>query len=143
MAKIKESAVISSKWARRAGNASDEYLQGVQNPRVDWATATAAAEKAYEDGIQKSVARKAFGKGVKKAGSTKWQNAAIEKGPDRYRTGVQLGQAAYEEGFAPFRAAIASLNLPARGAKGDPKNIDRVRAVAEALHKKKLELEGR
>ncbi len=51
--------------------------------------------------------------------------------------------AAYEEGFAPFRTTIANLTLPPRGPKGDPKNINRVSAVASALHKKKLELEGR
>lgn len=143
MAAIKDSSVIAAKWKRRASTAGAEYEEGVRNPRKDWATETANAEKAYEEGLANSIQRKAFGKGVKKAGTSKWQDAAIEKGPRRFTEGVNLAENSYEEGFAPFRATIANLTLPPRGPKGDPKNINRVAAVASALHKKKLELEGR
>jgi DNA-binding transcriptional MocR family regulator len=143
MAAIKETARIADKWERRAGNAQAEYEEGVRNPRKDWAAATASAEKAFEQGIQQSIQRKAFGKGVRKAGTAKWQENAVEKGPVRFAQGVSLAKGSYEEGFAPFRQTISNLTLPARGAKGDPKNINRVAAVAKALHDKKLELEGR
>lgn len=143
MAAIKSAAEISSKWSRRAGTAGAEYEEGVRNPRKDWATETAKSEQAYEQGIQASISRKAFGKGVKKSGTEKWQRNAIEKGPARFTQGVGVAQNDYEAGFEPFRQVISATNLPQRGPKGDPKNIQRVAVLAKALHSKKLELEGR
>jgi len=143
MANIKDASLIASKWKRRSENAGAEYEEGVRNPRTDWAQATSAAESAYDQGVQNAINRKAFGKGVRKAGTAKWQSNALSKGPSRFSTGVAAAQQAYEDGFAPYRQTISALSLPARGAKGDPKNIQRVAAVASALHAKKIELEGR
>jgi hypothetical protein len=135
---IKDLSKISAKWTRVTAGATQEYTEGIQNPRTDWATATAKAEASYEKGIQASIARKSFGKGVKAAGSTKWAEGAITKGPMRYSQGVGLATALYEKGFAPFRETIANTTLPARGPKGDPANIQRVAVMAKALHDKKL-----
>lgn len=142
MAEIKELSDIVSKWQRRAGSAGTEYAEGVKNPKKDWATETAAAEGNYEAGLQKSISRKAFGKGVKKAGTSKWQQNSIEKGPARYAQGVSQAGDAYATGFAPFAQTIANTTLPPRGPKGDPNNIQRVVVIAKALHEKKISLEG-
>jgi hypothetical protein len=142
MPAIKTLDRIKAKWNRVTSAASGEYEEGVRNPRTDWKTATMGAEKAYESGIQKSIQQKAFGKGVNKAGTAKWQTNAIEKGPARFSQGVQLAEQAYADGFAPFRDVIANLKLPDRGPKGDPVNIQRVALQAKALHDKKLSLRG-
>lgn len=142
MAQIKDLNEIKEKWQRRAGSAGGEYQEGVQNPKKDWAEETAKAEGNYEQGIQKSISRKAFGKGVRRAGTSKWQRNAIEKGPSRYSQGVAQAGQAYADGFAPFAQTIANTNLPDRGPKGDPKNIQRVAVMAKALHDKKISLEG-
>jgi hypothetical protein len=139
---IKDLSRISAKWSRVTAGATQEYTEGVQNPRIDWAQATAKAEGAYEKGIQASISRKSFGKGVKAAGSEKWSKGAITKGPARYSQGVTLAQADYEKGFAPYREVIANTNLPARGPKGDPGNIQRVAIMSKALHDKKNSLLG-
>jgi len=47
---------------------------------------------------------------------------------------VRLARVDYEEGFKPYRDLIASIDLPPRGPRGDPSNIDRVRIIAERLH---------
>jgi len=143
MAKIKDTSTIAEKWQRRAGSAGTEYEEGVRNPRADWATETAKAESNYEQGVQAGIQRKSFGKGVKKAGTDTWQKNSISKGPQRYSQGVALAGDKYAEGFAPFAQVIGATNLPARGPKGDPKNIQRVATMAKALHDKKIELEGR
>jgi hypothetical protein len=135
---IKDMAKISAKWKRVTSAATQEYTEGIQNPRTDWAVETAKAEAAYEKGIQASIGRKSFGKGVRAAGTEKWKSNAIEKGPMRFSQGVGLGAASYEKGFAPFREIIANTNLPARGPKGDPSNINRVAVMAKAMHDKKL-----
>ena len=112
--------------------------QGVQNPAKDWKNETAASESRYEAGVQESIRGKRFGKGVSEAGTAKWQEKTLAKGTQRWGPGVQVAQSDFEEGFEPFRNVIAGLSLPAKFPKGDPRNIQRVAAVAKALHDKKV-----
>ena len=138
MANIKSLERTSSKWQRVTSGASAEYAEGVANPSKDWQKETTLATAAYKDGMQKSLANDSFAKGVAKAGTAKWQANAIAKGPARYSQGVQLGIDAYSAGFRPYYDIIRSINLPARGSKGDPKNINRVAVLAAALHDAKV-----
>lgn len=138
MANIKPLDKISEKWKRLTSAATGDYTDGINNPRVDWAAAAAGAEKLYATGVQQAVTRQSFSKGVKKAGTQKWQTNAVEKGAPRFSQGVAVSQTAYENGFSPYRNAIAALTLPPRGPKGDASNINRVTAVTNALHNLKL-----
>lgn len=133
MAAIASPAEIAAKWARVTPLRSQDYEDGIRNPRVDWATATGAASDAWKAGIQQAIAQDSFRKGVTKAGTSKWQTSAIAKGPARWQQGVAVGQAAYETGFAPYRDAIERVTLPPRYAKRDPRNLDRVKAIVDAL----------
>ena len=127
----------SDKWVRRAGQAAQDYRQGVQNPRTSWQEATEAASDAQAAGVQEAIADGRFAKGVANAGNQKWQSKAASKGADRFGPGVQAGKADYERGFAPYQSVLSGLSLPPRGANGDPRNLERVRAVAEALRSAK------
>ena len=138
MTEIKSLDRINAKWQRVTAGAGQEYAEGVANPTRDWKTQTANANPAYKAGLQKSMAADSFLKGVNTAGTAKWQKGAMEKGPDRFAQGVSLAGDAYTAGFAPYRTVIQGLTLPARGAKGDPANINRVAVVAKALHDKKV-----
>lgn len=138
MPAVKSLDRISSKWARVAAVSQQEFEDGVRNPRADWAETTRAAESNYERGVQTAIQRKSFGKGVAKAGTAKWQERTLSKGPNRWAEGIQKSRSAYESGFAPFREVIQRTTLPPRGPKGDPKNIQRVSAIAEALHAEKI-----
>ena len=80
--------------------------------------------------------------GKLKRGTDKWKKMASTKGPSRFAEGVMVAKPDYEKGFAPFAEEIAKTELPPRGPKGDPANIQRVAAIAAALHKKKMELLG-
>ena len=128
----------SDKWVRRAGAAAQDYKQGVQSPRTSWQEATADAEENYNAGVQEAISAGRFGKGVSAAGNQKWQAKAASKGADRFGPGVQAGKSDYERGFAPYQSVLSGLSLPPRGAKGDPRNLERVRAVAEALRAAKV-----
>lgn len=134
MPRVKSASESAAKWAERAGNASGEYAQGVQNPKADWKDATVAAADAYKQGVQASIAKGSFARGVTKAGSEKQINNSLSKGVGRYSTGVAIAQNDYEAGVAPFLLTIERTNLPIRKAKGDPANIERVAKLAAALH---------
>jgi len=143
MAFIRSVDSISKKWAEVTPMRSADYAAGVANPRRSWAQATKAAEKSYEDGVQKAIGRKAFGKGVGKAGDEKWSRKAQVNGTRNWGPGVQEAQGDYATGFAPYQAAIASCVLPPRFARRDPRNLARVKAIDDALIAKKESLSGK
>jgi len=133
MAGIKSLDASARKFTQNASQAGGAYSEGVANPKRDWAQSTKAAESSYEQGVQGAIQKKSFGKGVSKAGSAKWQKGATEKGSSRFAAGVGMAGDAYVKGFSPYHQAIASAQLPARFAKRDPRNIERVKAVVKVM----------
>lgn len=138
MASIRSAAEIADKWGRVTPARSIDYKKGVENPKRDWAEAAEAAEGVYKQAVIEAANAGRYGKGVAKAGTQKWKTNAIAKGPSRFAAGVALGKGAYLKGFAPYQEVIASTELPPRGPKGDPANLQRVVVLAAALHSKKI-----
>lgn len=135
---LKDTATIARKYSQRAQAAGADYAAGVKSPRADWAANTVAAKGAYAQGVQDSIGRDAFAKGVNNAGTAKWQGKAAGVGATRYPQGVAGAEADYAKGFQPYAETLASTTLPPRAAKGSPQNLERVRAVADALHRRKV-----
>lgn len=133
MAFIRSIEHIANKFSTVTPQRTEDYRIGVQNPRKDWATTTAAAESAYETGVQLAITKKRFGRGVKAAGTETWQRGAVEKGTQRWGPGVAMAKDKYAAKFAPYRDAIERVTLPPRFARRDPRNLDRVKAVVNAL----------
>ena len=142
MAFIRSVDQIASKWAEVTPMRTADYAAGIANPRRSWSAATKAAEKAYEEGVTKSIARKAFGKGVGKAGDEKWSRKASTRGVANWGPGVAEAKGDYAAGFGPYQAAIAATVLPPRYARRDPRNLQRVKAIVDALVAKKESLMG-
>lgn len=138
MPTTKSASASSKKWKERVAGATDDYLSGVENPKEDWAQRTEAAEENYNSGIQDSISRGAFAKGVRDSGSSNWKAKTLAKGRTRWTQGVAVGQQDFEKGISPYLDVINSTILPPRRMKGDPGNIDRVRVIADALHRKKV-----
>jgi len=138
MVAIKPIADIAAKFAEVTPGRVAYYESGVRSPDEDWETETAAAEKAYEQGVSAAVARKAFAKGVKDAGTKKWQDKTIAKGLTRWPEGVRLAEPDFAAGFGPYRDIIERITLPKRGPRGDPANYDRSRKIGDALNKARL-----
>ena len=135
---LKPMEQIADKWARRAQAAAPEYTAGVASPRTDWAQATVAAADAQAAGVQEAIAAGRFAREVRKAGTAKQQAAAMGKGAQRYSPGVSGAKADYNAGFAPYAQLLSSISLPTKGAAGAAGNLERVRAVADALRAKKV-----
>ncbi len=138
MAEIKRLDAIREKWGRVTPGRVTDYALGIKNPKRDWEVETVAAEDRYKMGVDAAAAKGMFGKGVKAAGSKKWEEMALKKGPGRFSEGVFIAGPAFEKGFAPFHAAIERTTLPPRFPKGDPRNYDRVRVIGMALHEEKV-----
>jgi hypothetical protein len=135
---IKSLSAVREKWARVTPMRTEDYKLGVKNPKRDWADETEAAEQNWKMGIDKAASQGLFKKGVRQAGTGKWEKGALEKGPQRFAEGVMLAESDYEKGFAPFHAAIERADLGPRFPRRDPRNLNRVKAVVDALVAEKL-----
>lgn len=142
MAFIRSVDQIATKWAEVTPMRSADYAAGIASPRRSWAAATKAAESSYESGVTKAIGRKAFGKGVGKAGDEKWSRKASTRGVANWGPGVADAKGDYASGFAPYQAAIAACALPPRYARRDPRNLARVKAIVDALVAKKESISG-
>ena len=142
MAKTLDPNAIATKWNQRASVAGPAYSAGVANPSKDWATATAQAQPAYEQGVQTAITRNSFANGAKKAGTAKWQSGATQKGAQRYPQGVSLAQGTYAAAITPYLQTLSSLTLPARGPSGSPQNYQISQAVGTALAAKKASIQS-
>jgi len=138
MAEIKSLSAIGEKWGRVTPQRAEDYKLGVQSPKRDWAEETKAAKENWKAGIDSAASKDLFSKGVEAAGTSKWKEKTLKKGPGRFAEGVYIAQPDYEKGFAPYREAIAAVDLGPRYPKRDPRNLDRVKKVVAALVAKKL-----
>jgi len=138
MPAIKSASEIAKKWATVTPGRSADYEEGVRSPKRSWATATAGAETSYKEAVIKAANAGRFGKGVKAAGDEAWTRGATEKGVQRWGPGVAIAEGDFASGFGPYADVIRATTLPPRYPKGDPRNIQRVAAMADALHKQKV-----
>jgi len=134
MPATKNIALVVDKWKRRAAQAAPDYAAGVKSPKADWATQTANSEENYNAGVQAAISRGAFGSGVQKAGTQKWQRKAIAIGAGRFGPGVAAAAPEYQDKMQGVLSTIESVSLPPRGPKGDPRNYLRSQVIGEALH---------
>ena len=128
----------AARYVQRASLSGEAYSTGVSSPRADWADATAASEETWKQGVQQAVAKKSFSSGVRRVGTSKWRSRALAVGRDRFVEGVTNAEAAYSSGVKPYLEVIEKTELPTRYPKGDPRNLNRVKAISEALHNKKI-----
>ena len=136
MVKTRGIEYTKKKWKSRVDVAAPDYEAGIKDPKKDWETETKEAEARYEEGVRKAISEKRFGKGVEEAGTEKWQEKTIEKGVRRWPEGVAVAEPDYEEGMKPVLDAIEGVKLPPRYPAGDPRNLERVKAITTAVHEK-------
>ncbi|MQY78381.1 MAG: hypothetical protein GH151_04180 [Bacteroidetes bacterium] len=135
---VPSAAKIAEKWARVTPERTIDYEEGVRNPLRDWETETKAAEPRYEEGIKAAIARKAFGKGVARVGTAKQKSKTISKGIPRWPEGVRVAEKDMRDGMENVVKTLEGITLPQRYPTGDPRNIERVRVIQQALHKMKI-----
>lgn len=138
MAEIKSLGAIREKWGRVTPMRTEDYKLGIANPKRDWAEETEAGKTNWKMGVDKAAAGDMFAKGVRKAGTGKWKDNALQKGPGRFAEGVMIAAPDYEKGFAPYHQAIERADLGPRFPRRDPRNLNRVKAIVDALVAEKM-----
>jgi len=140
--KAPSAAEIAEKWAGVTPGRASYYEAGVTSPAEDWEKNTAAQASNFKAAVQAADIDKRFSGGVHKAGTAKWQRKAKDVGVSRFGTGVSAAKGDMSAGVEPYVAVINATDLPSRKPRGDPGNMERVKAIATALHTKRLALIG-
>jgi hypothetical protein len=99
---------IAAKFQRGVQAAGQDYSDGVQNPSRSWSQATQNGARRWQAGIQQAIQENRFAKGVAAAGDQKWQQAAIEKGAQRYQAAAATAAANYAQVAGQIMSAAAS-----------------------------------
>jgi hypothetical protein len=128
---VKDAGASAAKWSQRAGAAQATYTAGVAATTKDQAALAAAAEGLWAQAVATAAANKRFSIGLQKSGVAGWKAGVASVGGARYSQGVGVAGPKYQAGVAPYFAALSSVTLPARGPKGS--NGARVDAVVNAL----------
>jgi hypothetical protein len=136
--KIKSPDTIARKWAEVTPGRAAYYEQGTAGKGAAWAAGAKAASPNYKAAMQAVISGNLQEKGVDKAGPSAYDTGVKEKGVQRWPQGVSVGGPNYQKGFAPYHGVLSGLTLLPRGPKGDPKNLERVRAIMTALRAKKV-----
>ena len=131
---------IVDKWNRRASAAGPDYQAGIQAPRTPWSQGALSAKEAWKQAVTDAASKDLFAKGVAKAGDAKWATKALSVGVRRYPEGVAAAKDDYKNNFAPFYDALGKVALPARAPRGDPRNLERVKAIVNAMRQTKEQL---
>jgi hypothetical protein len=138
MATIKSLDRIKTNWQSGTATAQPRYKDGVENPRTPWKDATIAAAPLQKQAMLDALNRDAVLKGVQATAPDKQKIRASTLGPSRYSAGAAAAVNDYGIGFAPYREVISGVVLAPRGPKGSPENYQRVQAIGDALHQKKI-----
>lgn len=118
MAEIKTISAIQEKWGRVTPGRTEDYTLGVRNPKRDWAQAATAAKESHKAAMTAAATADSYAKGISKAGTARWQDRAVRKGPSRFAEGVVVGAPDYGAGFAPYAETIKATTLPVRFPRG-------------------------
>lgn len=139
---VRPIAEAQEKFKSRAAAAREDYKRGVQNAGQRWADGAAASEDAWRAGTQEAIAQGRFGRGVRNAGATKYQERAATLGPDRFASGVAVAAPEWGRQFGPFAAALAAHTPPPRGPRGSDQNAQRSVEVSRLMRRVRNERLG-
>jgi hypothetical protein len=140
--KVKDPNASQAKYVANAGNAVPAYKAGVSSPKASQSAMAVAAIPRWQQAVSSSAAANAMKSGLTKAGDQGWMNGALNKGANNYPAGITRGKDKWLANVTPYFQAIAAVNLPDKGLRGSSANIQRVAAVAAALHTLKVQTHG-
>ena len=136
--KVKSAAEVARKWGEVTPGRQAFYEAGALGAGADWEANTKAAAANFKAAVTAGNIDKLFAGGVAAAGAAKYIRKIKDVGAGRFGSGVAAGIQDMQTGVDPYLQTIAGVTLPARAPRGSESNLARVRAVATALHLKRL-----
>lgn len=129
----KSASASAQKMAQRAAAATNDYTEGARSTTKDQAALAIAGKANYAAGLQASLAKGSYEKGLQASGKAGWLNGIEKKGALRFADGVANSADKYATNSGKFDSARNAAASAPRGPKGSPANLQRVALVVNAL----------
>jgi hypothetical protein len=129
----------AKKWADETPRRATYYEANTPGSASIWEANTKAAAANFKAAVQASNIDALFRGGVAKAGAGKFARKVTALA-GRFGPGVSAAVDDMRTNVAPFLAEIAAVDLKERKPRGDPSNYERVKAIGDRLHTKRLAL---
>lgn len=136
--KTKALADVVQKFTDVTPGRSAYYEKGAVGAGAEWEKNAKGAAAAYKAAVSAPNIGAMFSGGITKAGAAKFDRKVKDVGVARFGPGVTAAAPDYAAGMAPMLETLAATTLPARAPRGSDSNLERVRAIATVLHKKRL-----
>jgi len=135
---VPDLTTVVTKWVEEAPRRAVYYEREAPIAANRWEANTIAAEGVYKSAVTAPDIARRFVGGVKRVKADKFERKVRDVGVGRYGPGITAARQDYESGLSPYLEELRRIDVPARKPRGDPGNLDRVKAIFDALHKKRL-----
>jgi hypothetical protein len=129
----------AKKWGEETPKRATYYETNTPPSAAKWEANTKAAAANFKAAVQAGNIEALFKGGVAKVGAGKFERK-VKALAGRFGPGVSAAVDDMKIGVAPFLTEIAAVDLKERKPRGDAGNYDRVKAIGDKLHSKRLAL---
>ena len=129
---VKPVSQVVQKWQTRASGAGQNYQDGINNPKGSQSGNAIAQANVWLEGVTQAGVT-SYKRGLQASGDAKWKANSLAKGAPRYPQGITAAVPSYQTAMGQVLQVIGSVNLPSKLPSGNPGNMARVAAVADAL----------
>jgi len=136
--KIPSTADVAEKWVTVTPARATYYEKETPAAADYWFDRTTKAGPTYKSAVTAPDIADRFTGGVKRVGAEKFIRKVKAVGVARYGPGITAAKEDYSKGIDPYLAELGVIDIPERKPRGDPGNLERVRKIMTALHKKRL-----
>jgi len=130
---------VAKKWAEETPRRSTYYEANTPPAASKWEANAKAAAANFKAAVTAGNIDAMFRGGISKAGAGKFERK-VRALAGRFGPGVAAAQTDMQTNVAPFLTEISAVDLKDRRPRGDPTNYDRVKAIGDRLHSKRLAL---
>ena len=130
---------VAKKWAEVTPGRASYYEANTPLASSKWETNAKAASANFKAAIQAGNIEALFKGGIAKAGAAKFARKVTALA-GRFGPGVSAAVADMQANVAPFLTEISTVDLKERKPRGDATNYERVKAIGDKLHAKRLAL---
>jgi len=141
--KVKSLEEIKTRYSEAASIVPSRYKRGIESTTGWKERATSdEAEDLWAAKLSEAIAAKRRKKALEGVDEGEWKRRASEIGATVIGTKMAKSVDKFAKAFAPYREALAAVDLPPRTADAMANIDNRLKKVVEALISKKKELKG-
>lgn len=136
--KVKSDAEIKSNYENSTADVPRRFEAGVRS--AQWKDAAIDGQALYEEQMSKPEVLSRREKGLQRVSDEEWRNAAIQKGRNIIGARMKAASGKQVSRFAPYKAILESMDLPAKTSDPATNVQNRVVPIAVAFRNKKNEI---